>query len=71
MTDRVHSLIVVLDHDIRVDDVESITNAIGMLKGVLTVSGKISDLTSHMAEERARYELGQKIFDVVYPDRSK
>ncbi len=71
MTDRVHTLTVVLDHDFRVDDAESIIDAIGMVKGVLSVTGVVADSTSYMAEERARHDLGQKIFDVVYPNRSK
>ena len=71
MTDRVHSLTVVLDHDIRVDDVETLANAIRMLKGVLNVTGEVSDMTSYMAEERARHELGGKLLDVIYPERSK
>ena len=71
MTDRVHSLTVVLDHDIRVDDVEKLTDAIRQLRSVLSVTGEVSDLTSHMAEERARHDLGQKLIRIVYPDMSE
>ncbi len=71
MTDRVHSLTVVLEHDVREDDVQSLTKAIHMMRGVLSVSGKVADLDSHMAEERARHDLGQKLLHVVYPNLGK
>ena len=71
MTDRVHSLTVVLEHDVREDDVQSLTEAIHMMRGVLSVRGEVSNMESHMAEERARRELGGKILDVIYPERSK
>lgn len=67
MTDRVHSLTVVLKEDTRVDDVESISNAIRMVRGVISVEGNVADSTSYMAEERARQELGRKLLDVVFP----
>ena len=69
MTDRVHSLTVVLEHDIRVDDVEALTQAIRQLRGVLSVDGNVSDLSDHVAWERARHDLGQKLWKVLYPDR--
>ena len=71
MTDRVHSLTVVLDHDVREDDVQSLTKAIHMMRGVLSVRGEVSDMTSHMAEERARHDLGQKLLQIVYPNLRK
>lgn len=67
MADRIHSLTVVLDRDYRDDDAESIVSAIEMIKGVLSVSGHVSDFDSHMAEERARRELGEKIWGILYP----
>ena len=54
MTDRYHSLTVVLEKDIREDDAKPILEAIRMIKGVLTVQGDISNPSSLMAEERAR-----------------
>jgi len=70
MTDRFHTLTVVLEHDIRDDDAQALISAIGQLRGVLSVTGVVADLDSHMARERARHELGQKLLDVVYPERS-
>ena len=67
MTNRYHSLTVVLEKDIREDDAEYLLNAIKMIKGVLSVDPFISDIESHMAESRARQELGQKLWEVLYP----
>lgn len=67
MTDRVFALTVVLEKDIRTDDVEAITNAIKMIRGVLNVAEHITDPSTYMAEERARRELGEKLWSVLYP----
>ena len=71
MTDRVAALTVVLDTDIRVDDVEHIINAIRMIKHVQSVKQHIAEWELHVAEERVRRDIYEKIFDVVYPDRHK
>ena len=69
MTDRYHSLTVVLEKDIRTDDAEALTDAIKMMRGVLSVSGTVAGIESHMAEERALRHLGQKLWEVLYPKR--
>lgn len=61
MTGRYNALTVVLERDVRDDDVEALQNAIRQLRGVLSVSGNVSGLTDQMAEERARRELGDKL----------
>ncbi len=43
MTDRFHSLIVVLEKDIREDDAQAMMEAIKCLKGVINVSGIVSN----------------------------
>ena len=67
MTDRVHTLVVVLEQDLRRDDVEPIAAAIKTMRGVLSVTGEIVDTTAWMAAERAKHDLGQKILKVIYP----
>lgn len=69
MTDRFHTLTVVLDRDIRQDDCEPLIEAIKCLRGVLSVTGVVSDSRAHMAEERARRELGEKLWAVLHPER--
>lgn len=68
MTDRIHSLTVTLESDRRDDDVEAITNSILMIRGVLSVAKHVTDHTAHMAQERAKRELGDKLLAVIYPD---
>lgn len=67
MTDRFNALTVVLDHDIRDDDAEPLIAAIMQLRGVLSVAGNVSDLSAHLAHERARRELGEQLWRVLYP----
>ena len=71
MTDRYHSITVVLEKDMRDDDVRAILEAIKQFRGVLTATGVVADLSSMMAEERARHEIGKQLIDIVYPKRTK
>lgn len=61
MTDRINSFIVVLAKDVREDDVVEITNALRMIKGVLSVAPQVSTLSDHISQERVRYELSKKL----------
>lgn len=65
MTDRIHSLTVVLERDIREDDVQPIIDAIGMCRGVLRVKTLVADPTSYMAISRARMALIEKLHDAL------
>lgn len=70
MTERYHSLTVVLKKDMREDDAKSLIDAIRQLRGVLEVSGVVADISlSAVAEARIRHELGQKLIDVLYPPK--
>lgn len=66
MTDRFNALVVVLEDDIREDDAEKIIDAVKCLRGVLSVNGNVSDISSHTAEMRVKQELGKKLWDVLY-----
>jgi len=61
MTDRIHALTVVLDRDYRDDDVEHITKAIEMIRGVASVDLHVTQMEDHMARERVRRELALTI----------
>ena len=67
MTDRINLLSVVLSKDIRDDDCEAIINAIKMVKGVLSVTPHVVDHADHIAQQRVRHELGEKLWAVLYP----
>ena len=66
MTDKYYALTVLLVKDRRDDDCKKIIEAIKMIKGVLNVKGNISSPEIWMAEERARQELGQKLWDTIF-----
>ncbi len=65
MTDRIHAFTVVLDKDIREDDVEIVTNAIRMIRHVIDVREHVADLDSHVAAMRVRSELYPKILELL------
>ncbi|MEX3240471.1 hypothetical protein [Serratia quinivorans] len=67
MTDRYHSITVVLDREVREDDAEFILNAIRMIKGVASVSGNVSDSSHYAAVEQARLEIREQIYKIIYP----
>lgn len=67
MTDRLSGVIVTFKRDIRVDDAEATIAALKQIRGVLSVKPVVSDLSMHIAEQRAREELGQQIWKVLYP----
>lgn len=65
MTDRFHTLTVVLDCNIRNDDAEPIIDAIRQIRHVLDVTGEVANLESHMAEARAKQDLRNKLWDLL------
>ncbi len=68
MTDRYYALTVILEKDMREDDAERMIEAIQMIKGVQNVQPLISNPDIWMAEERAKRELGKKLWQVLYPE---
>ncbi|KPA14475.1 hypothetical protein MHK_005318 [Candidatus Magnetomorum sp. HK-1] len=68
MSDRYSSLTVVMEKDIREDDATAIMDAIRMLKGVIGVSGNVTQPDNYMAETRAKNELRKKLLRVVWED---
>lgn len=65
MTDRTRILTVVLDRDYRDDDVQSIVDAVKMIKGVISVDINVSDIEEYMAVETAKRELKDKIYKAL------
>lgn len=65
MTQRINALTVVLEKDIREDDIELIVNAIQMLRYVLSVDTNVSDINSHIAYQRARYDIQDKLLEAL------
>ena len=65
MTDRVNGFFVVLDEDIREDDVETIRKAILMVKHVIAVKNNVVDPTDFTARARVRSELLREVVDLI------
>ena len=67
MTDRYHTLTVVLEHDIREDDAKPLIAAICQMRGVASVTGVAVNPQTYMALERARRELSDKLWMALHP----
>lgn len=65
MTDRVKGFTVTLEHDIRVDDVEMILNAVRMIHGVAHVEPSITTMDDHMNRQVIRMEMRKKLFNAL------
>ena len=66
MTDRIHSITVVLPRNIREDDAESLIKAIGMLRGVVSVTGNVADpIADHVAYRRAKSAMIEGMWNVI------
>lgn len=65
MTDRIKGLTIVLEDNIRDDDCDRITEAIEMVKGVVSVTRHVEDADHYMAKEQVKREIGGKIMELV------
>lgn len=65
MSDRYNYLTVVLERDLKDEDAEPLIEAIKQFRGVLSVTPNVSDATAHLAQERVRVELGNKLWQVL------
>jgi hypothetical protein len=71
MTERWSGFLVSLEKDIREDDGEAVLNALRCIRGVIKVEPVAGGYNEAIAEERVRRELGQKLWNVLYPDSKK
>lgn len=65
MTDRVHSLLVVLDHDVREDDIDNFVAVLAHMRGVAGVEKCVSDPGTLMAEVRADQVWRKRLIDLL------
>ena len=65
MTDRIKGFTVLLDKDYRDDDVEVISNAIKMIKGVAEVENHIVSSEDWFLESRTKGEIRHKLWDFI------
>jgi hypothetical protein len=71
MSDHYNGLMVVLKKDVGQEHMEKLVAAIELLDGVLSVCEHVSDFESHIANDRARHELGSALMAVLYPDMKR
>lgn len=65
MTDRVKGFYVTLEQDVRVDDVESLVNAVRQLKGVAAVNVNISNADDWMNRMQLRSQIRRKLYSAI------
>ena len=65
MTDRVNGVYVSFDKDYRTDDVQSIIDAIKMIKGVLDVEINVTNMTDWMNRSKIASEYQDAIYDTL------
>lgn len=65
MTDRVKGLTIILDHDIRTDDIEPLIEAISLLRGVAKVTQVMTTSDDYFNRERIRLELEEQLYQAL------
>jgi len=65
MSDRYHSLTVALERDIRDDEAEYLMDAIKLLRGVMDVTGNVTDPPSYTAHVRITHKVTQQLQDLI------
>lgn len=65
MTDRVKGFVVTLEKDIRIDDVESLMQAIRHMRGIANVEPSISNPDDSINQSRIKSELRGKMYDFI------
>lgn len=65
MTDRINAITLVLDRDMRDDDVESLRQACLHLKFVQSAELNVSKISDVVAESRARFATKEKVYALL------
>ena len=68
MTDRINAIVVVLEENMRVDDVKPLLAAIQQMRGVLSVKENVGSIDDEVAFARARDVYGKALWDVILND---
>jgi hypothetical protein len=62
MTDRYDALVIVLDGDVRSDDAKTLIEAIGLLRGVVSVEPHVRQIEQCIGEARIRRDLENRLW---------
>lgn len=65
MTDRVKGFVVTLEHDVRIDDIEPMMQAIRYMRGVANVQPSIVDSSDWINQQRIKSELRDKMYQFI------
>ena len=65
MTDRINAFVVVLDRDVRDDDVEATRKAIMQIKGVVSVDNNVTDISDSVARSRMKSEMTEHLYELI------
>jgi|CXWL01.1.fsa_nt_gi 3-methyladenine DNA glycosylase Tag len=71
MSDRVYALTVILEQPMKKDDIQSLIDAVKMMRHVQDVASHIANSETYFAMSHARVELGHKLWEVLYPKPDK
>lgn len=71
MTDRYRGLVVLLDDNLRSDDAQPILQLIQQIKGVRRVEPQIGNGNDQITEMKVRQDLGEKLWQVLYPEHKR
>lgn len=69
MTDRVRALTVILEKDMREDDIQYLANAIQMFRWVAKVEMRPVNSNDVIAKIQAQNEIRQSLLDVIMPSK--
>lgn len=67
MSDDYHSILVTFDRDLAEEEVNALEAALRQFKHVIGVHRNATDFNVIMAHDRAKRELGQKLWEILYP----
>jgi hypothetical protein len=72
VTDRIHSITIALEKDIREDDIESLIQALKHFRYVIDVKPNICDAKTHsfVLEERLRREYEKRLWNALNESES-
>lgn len=65
MTDRIHSLQVVLEKDLREEDAQVLCDAVSQMRGVQAVTGLVGDVGATMAKIRAGTSVRERLIEIA------
>ena len=70
MSEHYNGLTVTLSDDLSEERTNEIIKAITQIRGVISATAHVADVGTHLAYERARRELADRMWDILFPKRS-